>query len=553
MGKYSDSNQGSRRTYHGHYPATPQKDSDGKHYCYYNSLLPMEQVEAMPFNTFQYFSRSLVEDQNNCLPKAAQTVEFLTRLADEMVDRAGVADSNSTIPPGYTYWGQFIDHDLTAGTNIAGGNVITQDMFDPMIPSQVEQDITNTRTPFFDLDSVFGDSNGPFGFNTSFYGHAGDPVKLRIGTVTNAPAEETPRPELGLERDLLRNADKIRPNDAVTIAVIGDERNDENLIVAQFHLGIMKFYNEVVDVFRAANPNSTLLQIYRQARREVTLHYQWLVVNDFLMCICNPAVVNYALKSESIFSNGVYMPLEFATAVYRFGHTMVRNQYDFNRNFPTAGFDLLFGFTGKGGRFTKNLPNNWIIEWDRFFSNDASFPERFARKLDTRLATALTVDGMQNELVTKVEGDPPRVSVTQFNAIMAHLARRNLRRGYLLAMPTGQALADFFGITPLTPADLLSGNSEAVNDILCQSGFDEKTPLWYYVLKEAEVQQDGNRLGELGSFVVAKTFIGLMMSDQDSYLNVEDGPWHPSNSGLSSVDGEPIHTIMALLKFAKVA
>lgn len=562
-----------RRSYHGSYPAPSREDNP--YYCYFNPLLSRDQLAyseqtsylAPPAPTdFKYFSKALVLDPQNLLPKDQSTIDALTALGELLVDQApAVGNNNANMPPGYTYWGQFIDHDLTAGTDRSHGFTIAQPSFTPIHPDDVEQDIQNQRTPFFDLDSVFGDANGPFGSSSPFYGYNGDPVKLKIGTVTTPSPGETPQPQLGLERDLPRNAGKVVfPDELEAAAAIGDMRNDENLIIAQFHLGIMKFYNSVVDAIRQAEPTLLPLQLYFKARREVTFHYQWLVVNDFLQRICDPAVVTDYLNRDSIFGNNeAFMPLEFSTAVYRFGHSMVRNAYDYNRNFgdpglvlPEAGFELIFQFTGKGGGADPALPDNWIIEWDRFFSDPPLANTHFARKIDTRLAADLTVDRMQNEFAA-VSFTPDEIAAlpvteSQFNAIMTHLAIRNLRRGYLLSMPTGQALASEFGLTPLTPNEITQDNSEDVNTLLEASGFDEKTPLWYYILKEAELHADGNRLGELGSHVVASTFVGLLKSDLASYLNVEDG-WSPATAELANINDGPIDTIMKLLQFAKVA
>jgi hypothetical protein len=131
--------------------------------------------------------------------------------------------------------------------------------------------------------------------------------------------------------------------------------------------------------------------------------------------------------------------------------------------------------------------------------------------------------------------------------ILKRLAVRNLLRGYQLALPTGQAVAEALGVAPLTEEELRRNNSDAVNTALTEGGFLETTPLWFYVLKEAEARANGNFLGEVGSRIVVETLIGQLRADPESYLNQEGG-WSPEQ-GVLLDDGEPIVTIKDLFRF----
>lgn len=567
------------RSYHGNY-ARYTTNAHGEAVCYFNPCYKAENVRP---SAFRFLFKDVAVRSANRLPETDATIQRLIDLADAMVDEQ-VAEQNdtegrgrSTIPAGYTYWGQFIDHDLSAGTDRSHEFALTEPDFRPVTPSQVEADIENMRHPFFDLDSLYGDADGPFGDMTAFYGHDGDPVKLRIGTVETAPAGVTPDAELGEERDLPRNADPEVFEDLLpTQAVIGDARNDENLIVAQFHLGLLRFHNAVVDAVRDDAPELSDQEVFERARDEVRLHYQWLVVNDFLQQIAAPEDVQAALDADGLFDDAeeAFMPLEFATAAYRFGHSMVRNLYDFNLNFgrgdsallERAPFDQLFAFTGRGAatnpRFQARLPNNWIIQWERFFDvenatelDGTPILDRFARRLDPNLAEQITTFGMANEGFERLDPEDqaratePGVSPARFNAIMKHLARRNLLRGYLLSMPTGQALAEAVGVDVLTPEELTTP-AGPLTDALVASGFVAQTPLWLYLLKEADVRADGNRLGPLGSFLVTRTFVGLMKKDPQSFLN---RGWTPSDGIVEAATGRSVTGIMDLLRFAGVA
>jgi hypothetical protein len=248
---------------------------------------------------------------------------------------------------------------------------------------------------------------------------------------------------------------------------------------------------------------------------------------------------------------------------------MVRGGYDHNRNFgqavppnspvlPFAPFPLLFLFTGNGHvidpeDITKSKPNpflgqktlpfNWIIEWDRMSRKDDPNEAHFARKIDTHLAPPIL--NMVNEGTGKEIQDAANMPLRQ---LLRNLATRNLLRGYLLSIPTGQAMADAMGVKKLTEAELKQGNTDAVNAALEQGGLLEHTPLFYYLLKEAEVRVDGNSLGELGSRIVVETQIGIMRNDKNSFMNANGG-WDPSK-GVKLDGTTEIKTIRDFLAFA---
>jgi len=174
-----------------------------------------------------------------------------------------------------------------------------------------------------------------------------------------------------------------------------------------------------------------------------------------------------------------------------------------------------------------------------------------ARNLDTRLVDP--IHNMVNEGNDKEFVGEPNKPIRQ---LLRSLAQRNLLRGYGLSVPTGQALAAAMKVPVMTATELQQGNTDAVNQALTDGGFLEHTPLWYYVLKEAEIRANGNSLGELGSRIVVETQIGLMRNDPNSYLNDSDGEWDPSKGvklDNGTVEGDPIVTIRDFFAFAKLA
>jgi hypothetical protein len=503
------------------------------------SVTAGEEVVGTPFGY-------LLTDLQRAFPEAhlpregaAETVAALRALGSAMIDGdPGVGEGvNSTIRPVQTYFGQFIDHDITANTDrdttlsITKGDATVGD-FVPESPGGVLDRLTNLREPTLNLDSLYGD--GPFAEETDTSVRY-DGIEFRLGTLSDVPEgfgiPNQPIPdEDDRARDLFRNDQKA--------ALVGDGRNDENLIVAQLHLAFLRFHNAVVRMLRDGDADRPEEETFAAAQRLVRQTYQWLVVNDFLTAITTDGTVD-AVFDAPVYRpgpDGVFMPLEFSVAAFRFGHSMVRGVYDWNRNFPRATFDQLFQFTGRGDPDTSlagapTLPENWPAEWDRLLgTGEDPGGVHFARKIDTRLAPPLFA--MINE---GLDGAAPLT----VRAILKSLAVRNLLRGYKLAIPTGQAVATELARkldgpggrvigAPLSTDELLSGTNQALNAALADGGFLTATPLWFYVLKEAEVRGQGNALGPVGGRIVAETLVGLVVNDPDSYVNEHGREWVPT-------------------------
>ncbi len=550
-----------------------------------------DQPTATPFD---YLFPQLEGKPDAHLPGAPATVvAALKALGSAMVDTAPASATdpkvpvNSIIPAVYTYWGQFIDHDTTANTDRDSKvSDITRPDLKPVPPAQVTKLLKNLRRPTLDLDSLYG--NGP-AFMNPHHNDDGlyDGPRFRLGKndeTPGIPGDKIP-PVADLSRDLPRigplldagviTLDDLPPSlrtdpNLRTRAFVGDLRNDENLLVAQFHVAMLRFHNKIVD--RLAKKNTGAKVLFRRAQKLTRYHYQWLVVNDYLRTVTAPGVVDKVLTGgpkhyHPLQGHELFMPLEYSVAAFRFGHSMVRGGYDHNRNFGSPGvvkgfasFDELFLFTGNGfelnptdpSKSTRNpflglptLPFNWILEFDRMTNKADPNEGHFARKIDTRLVPPIT--RMVNE---GTAGDIQDDANKPLRELLRHLANRNLLRGYLLSIPTGQAVAAELGVVPLSAAELQQGNSAEVNAALAQGGFLDHTPLWYYVLKEAEVRANGNSLGEVGSRIVCETLIGVLRNDPDSYLNVPTG-WDPSE-GVTLPNGDPITTIRDLLSFTGI-
>jgi hypothetical protein len=457
------------------------------------------------------------------------------------------ATPDSDIPAAFTYLGQFIDHDITleaASGNVRGG--LNNPRLAPLSVDEVRSGLKNIRTAALDLDSVYGtpDKSGDY---SPALRDANDPNKMRLGDVTLLQGRQKPllRPKGKDDKnDLPREG---RSEDAATdrAALIGDPRNDENLIIAQLHTAFLRAHNALV-----AQEGMT----FDQAQKALRQHYQWLVLHDFLEIMVGADLV------EDILTNGpkhyprqkgerFFLPFEFTVAAYRFGHTMIRHVYDHNVNFPDATLLQLFTFTALSGNLSPlpgaadpggldTLPDNWIIEWDHFVDTGDGRPANMARRLDTQITEPLFT-------LRDLDGNPLRIE--------PRLAARNLLRGYLLRMPTGQAVAGAMGVTPLKPEDLLAvaatvtprQGKDSQADVLKSAGFLERTPLWYYILAEAAHHGAGQRLGPVGGRLVAEVLIELIRRGKDSILATQG--WKPT---LGSGNGD--FTLTDLLRLANV-
>jgi hypothetical protein len=466
-------------------------------------------AKPVDLNDFDFLFPRLQKDPDNLLPESRATRDALVALGRSMRDTAVGDDpaGDSDIPAAYTYLGQFIDHDITLEAASATLGQLLDPALEPLPLKEIRKNLKNARTATLDLDSVYA-SPAPV-----------DGDRMVVGTVTPLPQETKPflRPAgkddfNDLPREP-RSADIAHDRASLT----GDPRNDENTLIGQLHTAFLRAHNALVDQGNDLD----------DARRLLRQHYQWMVLHDFLPRIADPRVVESVLRDGNRFfqtkRNKFFIPLEFVVAAYRFGHTMIRQSYDFNLNFNRSGepgttpatLQLLFTFTalsgqlGNGANQTDTLPENWIVEWERMVDLGGGF-ER-ARRIDTKLVEPLFT--LRREDGSPEPGDGGRLAV------------RNLLRGYLLRIPTGQAVARAVDQTPLTPAQLEAAVPPEQAQALRDGGLLERTPLWFYLLAEAAHHSNGKHLGPVGSLIVAEVFAELVRRSEDSILAA---PWQPT-------------------------
>lgn len=421
---------------------------------------------------------------------------LIAHLAEAMTQGGG---GRGDIPAGYTYLGQFIDHDLTMdATEVTLGTDIT--------PAQLLQG----RSPSLDLDSLYG--AGPSDPESAKFYEA-DGLHLKTGTTIRVDPDgekvghDLPRVGTGPGAQAKRKA------------VIPDPRNDDNLIVAQTHLAMIRFHNRVVDSLPASLPAA---QRFRRARRQVTLHYQWLIRHDYLPRIVQADVL------DDVFTNGrklvepaasptdvPTMPVEFSVAGFRLGHSMIRPTYDWNRRFPdrAGSLDYMFEFSALGGNLggEPRLLSNWLPDWRRMYDFPAGgHPElgppsgvNFAQRIDTLLSDPL------KHLPPGTFGGSDTIG---FNDPRRNLAFRNLTRASMLKLASGQQMVAHLAslgvpVQPLTQEQILNGRGGADLTSLSAPAKERlatQTPLWFYILREAETGH--GQLRRVGGRIVAETF-----------------------------------------------
>ena len=458
----------------------------------------------------------------------------------DVVDPESDLNGAAPIPAGFTYLGQFLDHDLTMdATGVTLGTDVSV------------EELLQGRSPALDLDSLYG--RGPRSADRIFYDSDG--VSLKTGNTepvrfpdarTNVPLDgfDLPRRAIGST-----HRDRRQP-------LIPDQRNDENLAIAQTHAAFIRFHNTVVRDLASGGVSGD--QLFTMARDRVVRHYQWMVRTDFL-----PRVVDRSIV-EDVFTNGrkffevnpvpgdtPTMPIEFSVAAYRLGHSMVRKGYEWNRVFRDggpggqAGLFLLFVFTGLNGNFNPGaqlrdlddpnsgtldrLPTNWIADFRRLYDFTAAGNPalvapggelNLAERIDTLLVDPLAA------LPSGSFGGRGTGPIEEA-ALQRNLAFRNLTRANMVKLASGQELAAQFGLEALKPDQLLTGNGGAVlTDLTAEEETEltTRTPLWFYLLREAEL--NGGVLTGVGGRIVAEVFHRAIEGSRISI--VRDPFWRPT-------------------------
>jgi hypothetical protein len=358
---------------------------------------------------------------------------------------------------GWPIFGQFVAHDITADRSSLRSRANSAELH-------------NARSPQLNLECLYGD--GPTGH--PFLYQRDDPAKLLMGSDG---------------ADVPRNAEGL--------ALIGDPRNDSYMIISQLHLAMLKAHNALVDELRLSGAATDLL--FDEAARLLRWHYQWIVLNEFLPSLVGETLVERVLLEGPQWFRPErvgFIPLEFADAAYRYGHSQIRHRYRLNlQNDPVTIFPDLLGF--------RAVPRDFTVDWKLFFDAPGATPAQRSKKMDGKLVRALI------ELPVAITGE---CEIEDYHS----LAVRDLQRGQGVGLPSGEAVARHIGIIPLT--------SEQIG--IASADWRGETPLWYYILREADACSGGNRLGPVGGLIVTEVLVGLIDADATSFRQNQKA-WRP--------------------------
>lgn len=420
------------------------------------------------------------------LPCPETDEDILLTLGSSVMDAAasansGAATDNPRIPAGFTILGQFVAHDITADRSL-------------LLHHARLNELRNFRSPRLDLESMYsaGPSGSPYLYDLD------DPDKFLLGTDDRGEFNDLPRNRQGR-------------------ALLGDPRDDVHLLIAQWHLAFLKFHNAIVDHLRARGVAAA--NVFGEAQRLVRWHYQWIVMHEFLPLTVGEDLMQDVLRNGLKFytyAHAPFIPVEFADAAYRYGHSQIRSLYTLN-DFGTKG-QIFPDCAG-----TSPVIYDHVVDWKYFFDVNDQHPPQPSKRIDTLLAHPLI--------------DLPEAIVGTTTIPEEHsLAYRDLVRGEALDLPSGEAIAKAIGVEPLSRDEVG----------LAQMGWKSETPLWYYILKEAEVRHNGEHLGAVGGRIVAEVLLGLIDADPSSYRNAAE-EWQPELPGAREGD----FTVADLLHFAK--
>ncbi len=500
------------------------------------------QGEAPPLKQDSGFVFGRMFSQSEARPMSI-LLSSCVSIGAQMTGVAETDRSDSDLPAGYTYFGQFVDHDVTMDTTKT--NAETDNSDTTVIEATALRDLVQERSPSLDLDSLYGTVSG---INPTLI----DGAKFRIGRTSPTPGAGAGAVDKALPYDLPRGMDGK--------AIIGDPRNDENLAVAQIHLLWMRFHNMIADRMAATNPGAPPSLVFELARDLVTRQYQYIVLNDYLPRILNEDVYDDIVVGQNrkvlphVAGESAFMPLEFSVAAYRMGHSQVREIYEWNVNFstggafqPAANFRQLFEFSRVSGNLggLPTLASNWVPDMRRLFDlSKTSFknltksttgPVNLAKALDPFIASALA--------------DLPELkeSFMKGRVPFTNLAALNLRRGGMRGLPSGQDVSRALrSVTMLTKTQIKSVISGPFDDLMDRLGFYERTPLWLYILIEAAATGCGNRLGKLGSTLVADTFVTLALTSRTSILT-KGAEWKPTMAQADLGSAKPLETMADII------
>jgi hypothetical protein len=450
-----------------------------------------EKAQNIDLYNFGYLFEDLARSADYRLPECSETIGALKTLGSGMTEIPSKSAANSAIPAGYTFLQQFIEHDIScAAQSTHLIDQVRNESLEPVTVDNARSHIKNLRSAALELVSVYG--GGPDA-DPELY--EADGVLFKLGRNRKGKRVPDHIDSDTCDRDVLRQPDGT--------AVLGDGRNDQSLPLAQTHHAYKVFHNNVAAQQRG-NPSKR----FAMAQKKVIQHYQWIVLHDFLPRLVSRTAHKNALYEPRFYTDDMltFMPFEFSMAAFQLERSLARQRYRYNSSLATEKTDnhLLYNYTGTGSQ-RMPIPQHAIIDWRNFYAIEET-PANYARSIDTRLSCARAQPGNEADLLRMA-------------------AIRTLLRGYQLCLPTGQAVATRIGAKTLSTAELMTNTCTNEQAALASSQLSGRTPLWYYILKESAIREQGQKLGETGSAIAAETLVALIKRSRYSIL--QEPNWQP--------------------------
>lgn len=377
----------------------------------------------------------------------------LKKLADLMMETEDSKSADSrVISNGLSIFSQFLAHDMTFESTSNFGKTNNIGQFQ------------NDRTINLDLDCVYGQKTQDFLYDKD------DKDKILLGKCY----ENNNHTWFDLQRNIQGKA------------IIPDARNDENIIVSRLQVLFIQFHNQMVDHLRLKKVDKQL--VFKEAKKRVISYYHWLIIYEYLYKIMDWNIFDELMKDgPRYFTTPTASPLEFTGAAFRVGHSQTRDLNRINKKTEKPLFEL--------GFFTEMTE---LVDW-RYIFNFGDGKCQFAKLIDTKIGKSFH--------------DIPFVRSKDRHE--RSLPFRNLKRGVLYGLPSGEDVANRMGFEPIKVAEKKD---------LGLAG----TPLWFYILREAEIRgHNGEHLGPVGSTILGETFLTIMRNDDFSFLKIHP-KWKPS-------------------------
>lgn len=449
---------------------------------------------------FVYWFEDLAHDEKCLIPETDKTGQHLSALGEAMRDTKFDPRGNSTLPAAYTYFAQFLNHDINftdvkKAPNQTDFQLLDDNTMTPWTDQMIKERVSNQRSRMLELECLYGVMQADVLPPRQLDNHD----KMALGKVS---------PHAGLPKgkdefnDLVRGpkSDNLKTD---RTALIGDRRNDSNIILSQLQVAFLRAHNAIIDKQKCT---------FVEAKQILQKHYHWLILHDFLPKIVTDETIKAVLSSPGGYASGG-LPYEFSVGAFRCGHSMVRRRYYYNENVQDETLGRLFtpivlcnGLAPQPGKGPPNIRDTRIIRWRNFITDSAV---NRARKFQTLMV----------EPLFELFDDIHAVNIPGERS----LAVQDLKRGYLMRIPTGQAIAEQLRVKQLTAADLEKAATPRQVEVLRDGEMLDRTPLSFYVLAEAALAGNG-KLGAVGGRLVAEVVIGLLRNCKHSIV---DADWKP--------------------------